>query len=174
MSTAVTGAFFGDVSVQTQASITGEGAFAVGARGGDPNSLTGYGGSLDTNGFLAILRTDGDIFDPATPLVILNSQTISLTANAEVKLQLDIIGSDLSLTAWAADEPMPTIPQLMASDNHYSRGWAGIAFQENASDPDAVASFRYVQAIAIPEESRFRISLRPLSARIRPVDSRTS
>jgi hypothetical protein len=38
----------------------------------------------------------------------------------------------------------------MATDTFYSRGWSGVAFQEAASDPNAVATFRYVQAIAIP------------------------
>jgi hypothetical protein len=131
--------------------VTGSGAFAVTARAGDPNTFTGYGGSLNSSGLLAIFRTDGNIRDPATPLVILDSTNLAFNSSAEVKLQLDVIGSNLGLTAWRADQPKPAMPQLRASDSHYTRGWAGVAFQENASDPDAFASFRYVQAVAIPE-----------------------
>jgi hypothetical protein len=32
----------------------------------------------------------------------------------------------------------------------YSRGWAGVAFQEAGSAPAAFGSFRYVQAVAFP------------------------
>jgi hypothetical protein len=159
MASHVRNRIFEDVSVQAQSTTMGSGAMALIARSGAPNSFTGYGGSLDSSGFLAIFRTDGDIFNPATPLVILRSATIGFNSSTDVKLQLDIIGSTLSLTAWRADQPKPATPQLKATDTRYTRGWAGVAFQEAASDPDAFASFRYVEAIAIPEPNTLMMFL---------------
>jgi hypothetical protein len=149
MSAGVPGAIFGDVSIQTQAKVTGAGALAV-WRSGVP-AYIGYGGYINSNGTVGIYRTDGNIFDPATPLVVLGSTNVGFTSSAEVKLQFDIRGSNLSVTAWQADQPKPALPQVTVTDTRYARGYAGVAFQENTTDPDAIASFRYVQAIAIPE-----------------------
>jgi hypothetical protein len=150
MSSHVRSTVFDDVAVQAHATTSGNGATAVIARSGYPNSFTGYGGSLNSGGFLAIFRTDGDILESGSNLVILSSKNIDFNSNEEVKLQLEVIGSNLSLTAWKADEPKPAEPQLTSTDTLYSRGWAGVAFQEAESDPAAFAIFRYVQAVAFP------------------------
>jgi hypothetical protein len=129
--------------------VTGAGAFAV-WRSGVP-AYHGYGGYINSEGTVGIYRTDGDIRDPATPLVVLGSTNVGFTSSTEVKLQFDIRGSNLSVTAWRADQPKPLLPQVRVTDTRYTSGYAGVAFQENTTDPDAFASFRYVQAIEIPE-----------------------
>jgi hypothetical protein len=151
MSSGVPSAIFGDVSIQAQAMVTGAGAFAV-WRSGVP-AYHGYGGYINSEGTVGIYRTDGDILDPATPLVVLGSTNVGFTSSADVKLQFDIRGSNLSVTAWRADQPKPLLPQVRVSDSRYTSGYAGVAFQENANAPTATASFRYVQAVAIPEPS---------------------
>ncbi len=109
----------------------------------DPDALNGYLGLLDDGGLFQILRSD---FAELTVLNETNLVDLGLDATADVLLQLDVFGGELSLTAWRPDEPMPE-PQLTAFDDSFSEGVVGLLFNEDG--PEATGVFRFAQASSL-------------------------
>lgn len=133
---------FTDTSIRTQGVTEGNGNLIVVARL-DPDFLDAYIGLIDHGGLLQILR-----IDQGAPEVLneieLGEQ--GLDATADVLLQLDVFGSQLSLTAWRPGEPMPE-PQLTATDDFYTAGVAGLLYNEDGLESAGV--YRFAQASSV-------------------------
>jgi hypothetical protein len=69
-----------------------------------------------------------------------------LNAVEDVLLQLDVFGTDLSLTAWRPNAAMP-VAQVTASDDFYNSGMAGLLYNEDDFESSGV--FRFAQASSL-------------------------
>jgi hypothetical protein len=138
----VDSANFTDLSIRTQGITQGSGNLIVVARL-DPDFLNGYLGLIDHGGLMQILRIDS-----GAPSVLNEIQVgeTGLNAVEDVLLQLDVFGTDLSLTAWRPNTVMP-LAQVTASDDFYPSGMAGLLYNEDALESSGV--FRFAQASSL-------------------------
>lgn len=139
----------GDVSIRTQVELDGTVGGGLAVRRTSP--LAGYAGQIQPDRTIEILRVDG------TPVpVFLGTSTVPFDPLVQdVVLQLDAVGSELSLWAWPAGDPMPLAPQLVVSDSTYPTGTVGLVSARIGGDPSASATFRFAHAASthIPEPS---------------------
>lgn len=138
----VASANFTDTSIRTEGLTEGNGNLIVVARL-DPDYLDGYLGLIDHGGLLQILR-----IDQGAPEVLnqIDVGDQGIDATADVLLQLDVFGSELSLTAWRPGQPMPAA-QVTATDDNYAAGVAGLLYNED--DAESVGVFRFAQASSL-------------------------
>jgi hypothetical protein len=131
---------FVDGSVRTLGFTQGDGNIAVGARI-DPDTLNGYVGLIDHGGQMVILRSDfgADLI----PLGEIELGELGIDASTNLFLQLDVLGTELSLTAWRPGTTMPEA-QLTATDDFYTDGVAGLLYNED--DPETSGVYRFAQA----------------------------
>ena len=141
----------GDTSARTQVRVTGTIGAALAVR--RPTPLNGYAGEIRANGTMAIARLDG------APLpVLLGSAVVPFNpVQQDVMLQFDAFGDKLSLWAWPVGESMPVEPQVVAFDNTYPEGPAGLISAAFAAAPTDSTTFRFVHVADthIPEPSTF-------------------
>jgi hypothetical protein len=109
----------------------------------DTSTVSAYVMYLDVGGNLALQISLGGALSDLTPSV----QT-SFNASAEVVLELNIIGDQLSGYAWLAGTPKPSAPLITATDNFFASGKAGIAYGED--DEGTIGVFRFAAAQDTP------------------------
>lgn len=144
----------GNTSVRAQVRVTGNIDAALAVRRPQPN--VGYAGAIRPDGTMAIARLDGDL------PVFLGGATVPFNpVQQEVLLQFDAFGDKLSLWAWPVGQVMPSAPQLVAFDNTYAQGPAGLISAGFNPSPTDSTIFRFVQVEdthitrTIPEPSTF-------------------
>jgi hypothetical protein len=73
----------------------------------------------------------------------------------DIMLQFDAFGDKLSLWAWPVGQPMPTEPQIVAFDNTYAEGPAGLISAAFVASPTDSTTFRFIHVanMHIPEPS---------------------
>jgi len=111
-----------------------------------PEDFHGYLLYFDVSGNLNIQMLLGfDTFDIGETIT-----EVSFDASSEVVIQLDVVGDQLKGYAWLADDPAgkPAEPQVIATDNSFAAGWAGIAYAED--EDNTVGIFRYAAAQDTP------------------------
>jgi hypothetical protein len=146
----------GNTSARTQARVTGTIGASIAIR--RPQPLVGYAGGIRFGGTLEIARVDG-----AAGVVVLGTAVVPFNPVAEdVVLQFDAIGNELSLWAWRVGDPMPNAPQLVAFDNTYAQGFAGLISASSAAAASDSTTFRFIEVAdshipAIPEPSTFAL-----------------
>ena len=110
---------------------------------------TGYTGRLTRDSAkLFLFRDDPGVDANFQDFVLLDEAPLPfnpLTLPVDVILQFDAIGSQLSLRAWPANEPMPSEPQLTAYDVTFATGAVGL-FALDAGSGHHDTTFRYVHA----------------------------
>jgi hypothetical protein len=147
---------FGDTYVRTQGRVLPDpgnpandgGNLVVTARV-NPLDVSGYLMYFDVSGNLDIqLLLGGDI--PPINIGAQQGEDIAFNAASEVVMELNIIGDQLSGYVWAADDPAgkPALPQVIATDNSWASGFAGLAFAED--DDNTAAIYRYAAAQDTP------------------------
>lgn len=142
-----------DVSIRAQARIlesspSGSGVELL-ARG-DRATVDAYLAGLDDEGFAYVGRSGDDL--PA----FASTNTDLRLLEEDVILQFDVFGTELSMWAWKAGEPMPTEPLLSATDGSLTSGEFGFDyFAYEPTSPLGSAVYRYVHVASthIPEPS---------------------
>jgi len=142
-----------DLSIGTQLSFTelsgNADALVVWARS-PANSPAAYSGGIANDGLLAIVYTDDNLaveFLAATPSSL-------DPVGADVLLQFDVFGTQLSLTAWQAGDAKPAGPQLTVTDSRLTEGGQlGFTFSPNFGGGDAPASAVLRHYSVVPEPS---------------------
>ncbi len=76
----------------------------------------------------------------------------------DVVMRLQVLGDQLSLWAWPADEERPTDPLATARNSSLTEGTVGFTVYDLQSGP-VQAEVRYFQAIVVPEPSAGLLSL---------------
>lgn len=111
----------------------------------DPQTVSGYLVYFDVSGNLNIQTLiQGQTQDIGTTF------DAPFNAGSEVVVEFNVVGNQLSAYAWLADDPAgkPAEPQVMATDDTFTSGIAGIAFAED--DPGTIGVFRYAAAQSTP------------------------
>ena len=144
--------FLGDVSIRAQARMLELPA----TRGGI--ELIARGNIAPVTGYLAGLNNQGRLYIRQTGVTdeLAFAETDLRLLEEDIIMQFDAFGSSLSLWAWPADEPMPAVPLLTATNRSYPQGVVGIDyFSVEAVPPLGSAVFRYVHVadMQIPEPS---------------------
>ena len=148
----VPGHVLGDTSARAQVRVTGTIGASIALRRTAP--LVGYAGGIRADGTLEIARKDG----PDAPVILGTSLVPFNPVAQDVLIQFDAFGNKLSVWAWPVGQSMPNDPQLVAFDNTYAQGHAGLisaAFVAGASDS---STFRFVEVAdthIVPEPSTF-------------------
>ena len=108
-----------------------------------------WGGIKSTDASIAIGYTRPTLGD-----VILDEVSTSLDPfTKDVLFQFDVVGNQISLTAWQEGEPQPPVPQMSVTDSHVTEGGAlGIGLGTEAG-VSASLVHRYV--CFVPEPSTF-------------------
>jgi len=101
---------------------------------------TGYAATIGSNGILANANT-------------------GLTADDEVTLRFDVVGSELSLWAWPAGQEMPSLPAVRVIDSTYEEGLVGLAFLEFPGEFNALGNARDFRANAVPEPASMTLEV---------------
>jgi hypothetical protein len=104
---------------------------------------------------MAIARVDG----AAAPVFLGTAVVPFNPVDQDVLLQFDAFGDKLSLWAWPVGESMPDEPQVVAFDNTYPEGPAGLISAAFVANPTDSTTFRYVHVANthIPEPSTFML-----------------
>ena len=137
---------FDDVSVETQATLNGQGMMGILLRG---SNNRGYIGALDHDGVATIWK-ESNSFSSLARATVTNIDT-----EAPVKLRFEAVGPNLSLTIWQGDEK-PQSPTIAAENDEYHNGIIGVALAEIS--PDVTIAFHDVRATAIPEPTTAALS----------------
>ena len=141
----------GDTSARTQARVVGNVAVNLAVR--RLGVSHGYAGVIRPDGSMTIAKF-GDF-----PPVALGSAVVPFNpVQQDVMLQFDAFGDKLSLWAWPVGQPMPNKPQIVAFDNTYAEGPAGLISAAFASSPSDSTTFRFVHVAdthIVPEPSTF-------------------
>jgi len=147
--TVAPGHILGDTSVRSRVRAEGNVGVCLGVRRG-PGPV-GYAGCLLPDGRLGFNRVDG----APTP-VLLGFSTVPLNvAEHDVMLQIDAIGSELSIWAWPVGEAIPTEPHFTVSDSTYAMGSVGLIVSLAGSTAPFPGAYRFVHVANthIPEPS---------------------
>lgn len=152
MSALVPGMSFTDTYMRTQGIVlpdpndpTMDGGNLVLTARIDPNTVSGYLVYFDVSGNLNIQTLIGGATQD-----IGTTFDAPFNAGSEVVVEFNVVGNQLSAYAWLADDPAgkPAAPQVMATDNTFTSGIAGIAYAED--DPGTIGVFRYAAAQSTP------------------------
>jgi hypothetical protein len=142
----------GDTYVRTQAIVLpGIPEIEVGGNPGvvarwDPLSLSGYTALLDDDFQYEVLRVDGGV---VTELASMDD--VGIAANMDVIIELNVVGTELTLFAWLPGDPKPETPLVTVSDTNpdpYMTGRAGILYNED--DDNTTGVFRFAEAQDTP------------------------
>lgn len=147
MDSEVAGLVFGDVSLRTLVRSGPENWVGIYGR----SNFVGPSGGSVSGGF----RTDGLLFiatSTNTSNDILDSQSLAHgLANEDVHLQLDIFGTDLSLTMWLDGDDKPSMPQLNAPIPFSpSEGTIGVAVIPTGTQTLSPVAFDFIAAVPEP------------------------
>jgi hypothetical protein len=108
----------------------------------DSSNAFGYVLYVDDGGQLGLQISQGGLTD-IVPTVDLN-----INAATDIVIELNIIGNELRGFAWLPGESKPAEPQIVAFDNSFSSGKAGIAYDED--DDNTTGLFRFAAARDTP------------------------
>jgi hypothetical protein len=146
----------GDTSVRSQVRVAGiEGAAILTLRNQDVDDTQHYFGGVgyypQYGGTVLFMgRNDpGDsrFFFPEAEALPVDLDVL----DDDVVIQLDVIGNQVRLWAWQADEPMPTTPQLTGVDDTYASGFVQVASTSHNNNTAIFRNVRVADAHIVPE-----------------------
>ncbi len=109
----------------------------------DPFTFSGYAAVLDDGEQWSIVRVDfGDI------IPIAGSDGSGIDAMTDVMMELEAVGSTLSLYMWRPTDPKPATPIASVDDASYTAGRSGIVYNED--DDNTTGVFRFAAAQDTP------------------------
>ena len=123
-----------------------EGTLGVWARY-NPAQVIGYAAILSTNGHMQLLRIDPS---PGGPVIVPigDVRNLAVTTLNDAIIELNAVGTQLSVYVWDPADPKPAEPTFAVADATYASGRAGILHNEN--DDGAVGVFRFAAAQDTP------------------------
>ena len=138
----------GDTSARAQVRVVGNIGIALAVR--RPTPFVGYAGEIRQDGTMVIARVDG-----RSPVSLGSAVVPFNPVEQDVMLQFDAFDDKLSLWAWPVGESMPDEPQVVAFDDTYPNGPAGLILASFAGGPSESTTFRFVHVADthIPEPS---------------------
>ncbi len=139
---------FQDVSVRVQGRVADGGNLGIAARA-DFNTITGYSAFIDDDGQIIVLATT----DPTGPLNVIGQNESGILATTDVILQLDVVGSLLTVTAWRPGDPMPA-PQISVTDTIFSAGVSGVVFAEDNNSSRGIYVFAESVSVVLGDTDR--------------------
>lgn len=109
----------------------------------DPFTFSGYAAVLDAGEYWSIVRVDFGAIE-----TIASADDSGIDAVSDVMVELDMVGSTLSLYLWRPTDPKPTTPIATVDDATYTAGRSGIAYKED--DDNTTGVYRFVAAQDTP------------------------
>lgn len=109
----------------------------------NPNTLSGYVTLMDHGDELEIFRIDNGI---PSPLLI--QSNVGVNALTDAIMEVEMIGSQLSVYLWSAQDTKPASPINTIIDSTYPTGRVGLFFNEDSDGHTGI--FRYANAQDTP------------------------
>jgi hypothetical protein len=108
----------------------------------DSSNAFGYVLYVDDAGNLGLQISQGALTD------IVPNVDLNINAATDIIIELNVIANELRGFAWLPGESKPAEPQIVAFDNSFSSGKAGIAYDED--DDNTTGLFRFAAAQDTP------------------------